>query len=126
MELCLYQSINYNFREGGVAVPRARGRAGRAGQHHRPHQQENLSGKPDESARCFTPPEPERFVGKKRSPVPNSPSPIPNTKQKASLSFSQGRPDGLYLVKNIFSFVFLHRHFEPTVGAGSGTPPANF
>ncbi len=26
----------------------------------------------------------------------------------------------------IFSFVFLHRHFEPTVGAGSGTPPANF
>ncbi len=40
-------------------------------------------------------PEPERFFGRKESFVPNSPSPTPNTFQKASLIFSQRRPYGL-------------------------------
>jgi hypothetical protein len=48
-----------------------------------------------ESARCSTPPEPERFCWEEKKSC-------------------------------VFSFVFLHRHFEPTAGAGSGTPPANF
>ena len=50
---------------------------------------------PNESVRLQSPPDPERFFWKEESTVPNYPSPIPNTWQKASLSMCQRRPDGL-------------------------------